>query len=194
MKRGNYLAAACATALLAAAVTAKDAQPVNVSGFAAELSTLRDACADKAKEASQAYSSAQFQASLDAQTAVDQAEMDARVYGVGHGRRETSEFLASRLQENQLKAVDKAGEISNKLASDAKDVAACVSDAEQKGKSLYASYKSGLKHKKGAEEAESLVTAWLTNLKEIDTDHPNGSEATDAAWKTAKSHAEISDI
>ena len=186
--------AACVVVLSAFCISAAYAQASKLSGLASTLAGLSGACEAKAQAAKMASSTALYQNSLDSQLAIDRAQMDARVYGVGHGGRETTEYLADQLQNGQNKVEADRAKIAEKLTSDRRDVESCVSDAETQGKNRYSSFKADHKRKSDISDAESIMTAWLTNLKEISVDTPQGSEATNAAWKTAKAHAEISDL
>ncbi|TPG50684.1 hypothetical protein EAH75_04390 [Rhodanobacter glycinis] len=156
------------------------------------MASARDACAQQAQQAAEGASTANYKAALDLQTAQTQAEMDAQVYGVGHGHRETRDFLSSRLQQASDASVAESQRIADKLSSDKQAVAACVTQAQMQGKADYSAFKADKRHKRAMPEAESLMTAWLTNLGEIDTGHPQGSDASLAAWRSAKTHTELS--
>lgn len=180
--------------LFCACVSFGWAQSAGINDLATELSSLRDNCANQADVAKSSFMTAEYKNSLDSQLATDTARMDARVYRVGHGGRETTQYLADRIQEEHAKVEQQHKKIVDKMDADTKSVIACVADAENQGKMKYSAFKASHKKKPQLSEAESLMTAWLTNLKEISTDHPQGSDETSAAWKTAKSHAEISDL
>lgn len=165
-----------------------------LSGLATSLTAGRDACALQAKDASTAAATANFKASLDLQGAQAQAEMDARVYGIGHGRRETRNFLIDRLQQATQASIAESAQIADKLAADSEAVKSCVATAEAKGKAEYSAFKANKRHGKQLPEAEALMTAWLTNVGEIDVGHPQGGDASLAAWNTAKVHVEIAGL
>jgi hypothetical protein len=189
MKRIVFVVAA---ALSVCAMSAVCAPASGLASLSAALAGIRENCATQAHDANFAFNTAQYKQTLDAQLAQQQAETDAQVYGIGHGRNETRDYLLSRMQENVQADGAKTQQISDKAASDKQLVQACVASAEQQGKALYSDFKRN--HKREASAAESLMTAWLTNVDEITFDRPRGSDATDAAWKTAKAHAELSSL
>lgn len=163
-----------------------------ISDLASLLSAKRDNCADMAQKAQSAFSTTAFQDSLTAQTEATRAQSDAQVYGVGHGGRETTQFLLARMQQSAADQAARAKANSDKLATSKQDVQQCVSDAEATGKSAFSDFKAAhVKHKPDVAEAESLTTAWLVNLDEISTEHPQGGDISKAAWASAKAHASL---
>jgi hypothetical protein len=192
---GKTVAAACvAFALAVVGVTAVAATPTNVADLASALQGQRDVCAKMAADAKDAYSLAQYQSGLDRQTAALKAKMDARVYGVGHGSRETTEYYIQQMQNANSAQDSKDKDVSDKFQASTKQVAQCVSDTEQKGKTTYVEFKKHHAGKSARAEAEALMTAWLANVSEISTGAPNGSDASYAAWKAAKAHAEVASL
>lgn len=183
----------CIAAALALAVASPGAAAASgVTTLLPQLTKLRDHCAQIAKKAADKHALDQYQVGLDLQLAQTQAQMDARVYGVGHGSRETRDFYLSRLQS----ATDQSTRTDNKIAAEyaksGDDVAACVKSAESDGRFAYTSFKSEKGNKPSAKiDAESLMTAWLANLEEISLTSPDGSDGTSAQWKTAKARAEV---
>lgn len=167
------------------------APSTSLSDLVSSLSSKRDGRSAKASDAHKAYDNAVFAEGLRGDTDRTQAQMDAQVYGVGHGSRETTQYLTARLQENAAAQVARYKEMSNKLDADRQDVKACVQDALTHGKDDYASFKSDPRHKKLIGEAELVMTAWIVNMGEIDTPLPEGTEATKSAWASAKAHAEL---
>lgn len=155
------------------------------------LSDQRDQCAEMALKAHKAYDSATFDAGLQADRDRQKAQLDAQVYGVGHGNRETTQYYAARLQENGAAQAARYAEISKKLDADREEVKACVQDALTQGKAGYATFKSDPKHKKLLGESDAVMTAWIVNVGEIATSQPQGTESTKTAWATAKAHAEL---
>lgn len=170
------------------------ATPDSLSGLSEQLTAYRDACSKQAASANAEYSSAQYKASLDMDVAATQAKMDARVYAVGHGRRETRDFMLARLQQDQAAQEQQSNRIADKMKADSDSVKACVANAAQEGKAVYSDFRNSHRKADARAAAETLMTAWLTNLEEISFSAPNGSAATNAQWKTAKTHAEITDI
>jgi hypothetical protein len=164
------------------------AQP-SISALSSSLSSLRDTCAKQAKDASDAQANAQFDSAQQLKTAQVKAQMDAQVYGVGHGSRETNEYLVQRLQEVNQDSQSNDEKIIAQGDADSKAVQACVADAQQKGKTLYSDFKK--QNKRSPHAADDLMTAWLSNIEEISFEKPSGSAETAAAWKTSKAHAEL---
>lgn len=184
--RTAVLALALAAAIPALAVCS---EPAGIGELASSLSNLRDTCSMQAQNASAAEQVAMFKAGLDAQSATTKAQMDAQVYNVGHGDRETRDFLLNRIQENNDAADAARQKINDKAKSDAASVKECVASAEQQGKDAYIGFVKH--HKKAASDAKPLMAAWLANLDEISFDTPIGTPQTAAAWKAAKADAEV---
>lgn len=189
MRKEKWLAVLVAMAVFAS--NAGAVAPSSLENLASNLTALRDACSQQAQKAKSDFSTATFQESLQLDADRDQAQMDARVYAVGHGNRQTQTYLLDRLQENSANQAARSKVISDKLSTDKQAVQACVADAREKGRAGYSSFKSDPKNKRLFGEAESLTTAWLTNVDEITTDQPQGGDASKANWNTAKSHAEL---
>lgn len=171
------------------------APPLNdIGGLASRLQHERDVCATMANEAKQAYSLSQYQSGLDRETAALKAEMDARVYGVGHGRRQTAEYYAQRLEAAEAEQRAKDEEAAAAFSTSGTEVAQCVVALKQTGKDVYVSFKQ--KHAKSPTltQAGALMAAWLANVDEISTSMPNGGDASLAAWKAAKAQAEVSSL
>jgi hypothetical protein len=193
MRLTRMMAATLMTAL-AIAGEPRAATKTNLADLASVLQDQRDICAKLAADAKRTYSLAQYQSGLDRQTAALKAEMDARVYGVGHGRRETTAFYLDKMQQATSAQDAKDKEVSDAFAADTKSVAQCVSDIEQKGKASYVAFKQKHADKLMRSQAESLMTAWLANVGEISADSPDGGDATFGAWKEAKARAEVSSL
>lgn len=168
--------------------------PASVQDLADALTSSRDACVQQASQAASTASTANFKAGLDLQNAQLQAEMDARVYGVGHGRRETSEYLLDRMQQANAASAAETQRIADQLKTDSHAVLLCVDAAKAHGKSLYSAFKADKRHHRDMPEAEALMTAWLTNMAEVTSGQPQGGDASLAAWKTAKAHAEVAGL
>ena len=162
--------------------------------LAATLQQQREVCASLAKEANQSFERAQFQARLDGDTARLKAEMDARVYGVGHGRQQTAEFYVSRLQRVSEEQSEKSKASSEAFKAAELEVDQCVADAKIAGKASYTAFKKAQVSPSVRKEAESLMSAWLTNISEITASKPNGEDESFNAWKAAKAHAEVSSL
>ena len=166
----------------------------SIGDLASELQTERSLCASMAREAKQAYSLAQYKSGLDRDTAALKAEMDARVYGVGHGRRETAEYYAQRLQILEAEQHAKDKDAADAFSTAGEKVAQCLVALKQKGKDRYVAFRQ--RHTKSSVrlQAETLMSAWLANVDEISTSSPDGGDASLAAWKAAKAHAEVSSL
>jgi hypothetical protein len=181
---------AAAMLLSSGVMAATGAQAKGISEFSASITSLRDTCAKQAKDVSNADALAQYQSAIDRKTALNQAQIDAQVYGAsGNGSRETRDYAIERMQEASQGSDAKDAKIADKVKTDTAAVLACVANAEGQGKALYSDFKKH--HKRDASAAESLMTAWLTNVDEISFSAPNGSDATNSAWNTAKTHAEL---
>ncbi|WP_130617977.1 hypothetical protein [Dyella amyloliquefaciens] len=180
--------------LVSAALMATSAfadQPNHLGELLSSLASMRNECAQQAQKARDDFSTATFKAHLDADTGRTQAQMDARVYGVGHGSRETQQYFIDRLKANSDAQAQTLKNISDKYSSDKQSSLACIDEAKQHGKEEYKAFKADPKNKRALPDAESLMTAWLSNMDEITPDQSQGSEATKANWNTAKAHAEL---
>ena len=167
------------------------AQP-SVSDLSAQLSNLRETCSKQASTSSEANAEAEYKSALDMKIAQSKAETDAQVYAVGHGRKETRDYLLDQYQAADQASKEESDAIAKKGKDDASAVQVCVADAEQKGKALYSDFKRS--SKRAPHAADDLMTAWLANISEISFDKPTGTSETAAAWKTAKAHAELASL
>lgn len=170
------------------------ATTVGLSDLVAGLQGRRDYCAQMATTARDGYSSERRQSRLDLDSALLKAKMDTQVYGVGHGGRETADYYAQQTRNaiTGQSAKDEASYAQFKTKSN--EVKQCLADAEQQGKADYVLFKEGKASKAVQAQAAALITAWLTNLGEISTESPNGSEVTLTAWKSEKVRAEVSSL
>jgi hypothetical protein len=103
------------------------------------------------------------------------------------------QFLEDRLASDQAARNDKDKAIEDAYQAASQKVAQCVTDAVQQGKTDYVTFKTHAR-KADLAEAEALMTAWLTNVREISTNSPEGGSDSAAAWKAAKSHAEVASM
>ena len=165
-----------------------------ISDLASELQAQRETCSSMAMQAKKDYDFAIFQARLDRDTAALKAEMDARVYAVGHGRRQTTEYYAQLLQNvaAEQQAKDKAN--SDAFFAAGENVTRCIAQIKEQGKSIYVAFKQKPSSKSARHQAEALISAWLTNIDEINTSKPNGGDVSFNAWKAAKTQAEVSSL
>jgi len=193
-RAGTKMKVITISAGLAIAFCCQQLHAADISGLASQLAGYRDACATQAATANVNYSSAQYQASLDADVAATKARMDTQVYAVGHGSRETRDYQVSRLQGDVDAQGQKLQQIEAKKDADTKQISACTADAKERGKAAYADFIATHHDKQAKDAAANLLTAWLTNMEEITFDTPHGSTATSAQWKTAKAHAEVAEI
>lgn len=180
--------------LVSISTIAMAAPPASVQDLASALAAPRDACAQQAQRAASDANTANYKAGLDLQNAQLQAELDARVYSVGHGRTETRDFLLERTRQTNADSIATTQRIADKLHADSQAVLACVADAKAQGKNLYSTFKADRRHRRDMPEAEALMTAWLTNVAEISTDQPQGSDESLAGWKKAKAHTEVAGL
>lgn len=167
------------------------AKSASLSGLSTQLASLRDSCAQQAQDAKSKFSSATFKHKLQLNNDRTQVEMDVRVYAVGHGRRETEQYLLDRTQQSLDASNARTKEISDQLASDSAAVAACLEKSEADGKLAYTSFKADPKNKKKYEAAGDLAASWLANLRSISTDQPQGNAESAQAWNSAKAKAEL---
>jgi hypothetical protein len=176
------------------AVGAANGAQRTAADLAATLQQQREVCASLAKEAYQTFDLAQFQARLDGDNARLKAEMDARVYGVGHGRQQTADYYLSRLKSVSEEQAEKAKATSDAFTAAGLQVDQCVADAKKSGKASYTAFKKTQVSARVRKEAESLMSAWLTNISEVTSSKPNGEDESFNAWKAAKAHAEVSSL
>jgi hypothetical protein len=167
------------------------APPKNASELSKALTGLSDACTTKATEFASADQVAIFQQSEDRKTAQLQIEMDTRVYGVGHGRSETSQHMIDLMQAQSQQESQAATDFGVKASDEDKQVSACTDSAEESGKALYSAFKSSRKKKDKMDEANAVMTAWLVEIKSITKGTPKGSAEASAAWQSSKAHAEL---
>lgn len=175
---------------VATAAHAGEHQALNV--LLPRLVQFHDRCSDMAQKAHDKYALAQYKSGLDLETGQNKARLDAQLYGIGHGGRETRDYYLERSQEELEKNMQADKQIKAEYESAKRSVQACVQTSETEIRHAYA----GLKESKGIkradlEEAEDLVTAWLANMDEISPDTPQGSESNAARWKAAKARAEL---
>jgi len=194
MKAQIARATGTALVLVAFFATASAATLTNVASLASTLQDQRNVCAKMAADAKSSYSLAQYKSGLDRQTAALKAEMDTRVYRVGHGSRQATDYYIQQMQNanNAQNAKDRA--TSDEFMANTKKVEECVVDAKQQGTSTYISFKEHHVSKPVRAQAEVLMTAWLANVDEINTSSPDGGDASHTAWKAAKAHAEVSSL
>jgi hypothetical protein len=166
----------------------------SLSDLASGLSRLRDSCAKKALDTRTRFADAEMDSVNNLKLAQQQAEIDSRVYAVGHGRSQTLDYYS-----RQLQAADDAQRSSHQANSDQynknkAEVESCISSARSVGENAYRSFKSNKKNSKNLTSAQYLMAAWLGNLNEINPDQPDGSDATKAEWTRQKSLATVNDL
>lgn len=174
-----------------AVADAPPATPKSVSELSTSLSSLSEACSAKAADFASADHMAIFQSGLDRQLADQQIRSDTQVYGVGHGNRETSMHMLDLMKEQADKDAEASKQLADKMEDETKQVTACIKSAEDNGKALYSGFKSSRRKNQKMDEANSLMTAWLVNLKTISKQTPKGSDEASTAWQSAKAHAEL---
>lgn len=167
------------------------AAPKSVSELSTSLSSLSDACSAKAAEFGSADHLAIFQSGLDQQLADQKIRNDTELYGVGHGRQATTEHMLELMKEQADKDVEAGKQLTDKMEDETHQVTVCTTSAEDNGKALYSAFKASRKKNQKMDEANTLMTAWLVEIKSITKQTPKGSDEASAAWQTAKAHAEL---
>lgn len=163
----------------------------NAMQLANELEKISDVCSSKASAFYHEESLAETKLRLDSDLERMQIRQDAEVYGVGHGRQQTQNYYLERLGQKQASDREKSAQLAEGRRQSQEEVAACVTDALDKGKSLYSSFK---KNKKTAELANQVMTSWLVNTQTIGKGSPRGTRESEADWKKAKASAELDSL
>jgi hypothetical protein len=145
-----------------------------------------------AAEAKRTHDLALYESNADLETADLKAEMDARVYAVGHGQRQTTEYYAQLLQNATAKQQAKDKVINDTFLAAGEKLKECVIELKEKGKATYVNFKKRSVNATVISQAETLMTAWLANVNEISTAAPNGEDPSFTAWKAAIAQAEVS--
>lgn len=166
----------------------------SLSDLASGLSELRDNCAKKALDTRTKFADSEMDSINNLKLAQQQAEIDAHVYSVGHGRSETLDYYSQRLQSADDAQRSSHQANSDQYDKDKADVDSCVSSARMVGENAYRSFKTNKKNSKNMTSAQALMAAWLGNLNEINPDHPDGSDETKAEWTKQKSLAEVDSL
>lgn len=190
---GKMLMTACATLAMALPAHANNPTKSKISDLAASLQSYRDNCAKIAKDARDSYSVANFKSALDRENAIFKARADARVYSVGHGNKQTAEYLAQQMKEANAAQDAKDKAVLDSFSAEKKKVEACVAEAEEQGRLAYQAFKQDNKNDKSG-IADSLMAAWLANIRDIDTATHNGSAASYATWQAEKAKADVSSM
>lgn len=177
-----------------AVADARPAAPKSVSELSASLSSLSEACSAKAAEFGAADHMAIFQSGLDRKLADQKIRNDTELYGIGHGSRNTSMHMLELMKEQADKDSELSKQLADKMEDETNQVTACITSAEDNGKALYSGFKSSRRKNQKMAEANSLMTAWLVNLKTISKETPKGSDEADTAWQSAKAHAELESL
>ena len=165
--------------------------PKSVSELSASLSSLSEACSAKAADFASSDHRAISQSAADRQLAALQIRSDTQVYGVGHGNRETTEYMMDRMKTQADTDAEASKQLAGKMGDETNQVTACIASAEDSGKALYLGFKKARGKNQKMDEANSLMTAWLVNLKTISKQTPKGSDEASTAWQRAKAKAEL---
>lgn len=174
---------------------AVNAQSIPTAGkLATKLDEIREPCSTDASKRANENSIAAYKEKLAAGTARLDIEMDAKVYAVGHGSRETTQYMLERYRQNAEDDKAKAEARAEKSRQDAKAVALCIAEAEASGKSIYVGFKGGKRTKAMLDEANSVMTTWLVNIRTITLDAPKGSDQSKSDWEKAKTQAELGSL
>lgn len=174
-----------------AVADAPPAAPKSMSELSTSLSRLSDECSAKAADFAFTDHKAIYQSELDRQSAALQIRTDTQVYSVGHGNRETTEYMMDRMKTQVDNDAEASKRLAVKMEDETNQVAACITSAEDNGKALYSSFKKTRRKNQKMDEANSLMTAWLVNLRTISEKTPKGSDEASTAWQTAKANAEL---
>lgn len=174
-----------------AVADAPPATPKSVSELSTSLSRLSEACSAKAADFASADHMAIFQSRLDRQSADQEIRNDIQLYGRVHGNRESTTHMLDLMQEQHDKDADASKQLADKMGDETNQVTACITSAEDNGKALYSGFKSSRRKNQKMDEANSLMTAWLVNIKTISKQTPKGSDEASTAWQSAKAHAEL---
>jgi len=161
------------------------AGPANAAALAGALDALSGTCSQTASRHAAEEHSAAFQVELNERLDEQKARNDVEVYRIGHGRRETEQYMVERLAEDSKKHTDAALATGERIRSEQAGVATCVTSAEADGKALFAAFKQSRKKNENVDEAIAVMTAWLTNVHTIAMASPNGTDAEHSAWEAA---------
>jgi hypothetical protein len=168
--------------------------PKSVADLSTSLSTLSEACSAKAAEFGSADRMFIFQSGLDRQLADQKIHNDTELYGIGHGRDQTTMHMLDLMKEQADKDAESSKQFAEKAEDETNQVMACLTSAEDNGKALYSRFKSSRRKNQRMDEANSLMTAWLVNLKSITKQTPKGSDEANTTWQSAKAHAELESL
>ena len=147
-----------------------------------------------AAELRSADETAAFKRGLERQAASQRIRNDTDLYRLRHGNSQSSSYMLEQMKAQNEREAESAKQMFDKMEEGTKQVGACIKTAEENGKSLYSAYKnSGLRNLK-IDDATSLMTAWLANIRSVSKQTPNGTDETKAAWQTAKARAELSGL
>lgn len=174
-----------------AVADAPPAAPKSVSELSTSLSRLSDECSAKAADFASTDHTAIYQSDLDRQLAAQQIRSDTQVYGVGHGNRETAEYMMDRMKTQADNDAEASKQLADKMEDETKQVMACITSAEDNGKALYSGFKKTRRKDQKMDQANSLMTAWLVSLKTISKQTPKGSDEASTAWQKARANAEL---
>jgi hypothetical protein len=170
------------------------ATPKSLFDLSTSLSSLSDACSAMASEFNSADHTAIFQSDLDRQLADQKIRNETDLYRMGHGGQETSAHMLDLMQQQADRDAEASKQLSSKMADETNQITACTSTAEEKGKALFSAFKASRKKNQKMDEANSLMTAWLVEVKAITKATPKGSDEANAAWQSAKAHAELESL
>lgn len=165
--------------------------PKNNSELAASLSGISGECNAKALDFSIIESKDRNQRELDRLLNKQKIQNDVQLYAIGHGHQQTEEHMIDLMQQQAQQDISEARQDAARYADESTQIIACVQSAENAGKETYAAFKKAHRKKEMSDEASSLMTAWLVNLKTVSVAFPNGSNDTRTPWQDAKTHAEI---
>ena len=168
--------------------------PRTVSELSNSLESVSSSCSSMAAAFKSEDSLASYQSDSDRRLSNLKIRLDTDVYRVGHGSAQTTMYMAQRMKEQAEKEAEASNQLAARMADHSNQVSACISTAEDHGKSFYSAFKKSNAKNKQIDQATALMTVWLVNLKSISTQEPKGSKEADAAWQNAKTRAELDSI
>jgi ABC-type transporter Mla subunit MlaD len=99
--------------------------------------------------------------------------------------------MLDRIKEQADNDAEASKQLAAKMEDETNQVTACITSAEENDKALYSGFKSSRRKNRKMDEANSLMTAWLVNVKTISKQTPKGSDEASTAWQRAKTNAEL---
>lgn len=165
--------------------------PINAAQLTNKLDEYRETCAAMASKLSSDESTARLKERLESDLERQQIKMDVEIYAVGHGRNKTTEYYLDRLQKKAEKDKERSSQLAEQGKRNSDTVSACVAQALDQGKTLYATFKGSKRRNKDIDEASAVMTAWVVNTQTISIGAPQGTNESKNEWQKAKARAEL---